>query len=177
MLLLFSSHHCMMALNRHNHGAWHISYASIRTHLCCQNLLTSKTQLFPLSDASCTNPHSNFCFIWAPSCSFPCFLSCCTAQGWRVTHYIQGDVIRLQRISYYNENTLEQLPFIWPVITPSPPACPSHMTFPPPTSSPVLTRPSLHSPVSPVYFLSVLTVPCVFCLYKCGAGLFVLKFM
>lgn len=132
MLLLFSSHHCMMALNRHNHGAWHISYASIRTHLCCQNLLTSKTQLFPLSDASCTNPHSNFCFIWAPSCSFPCFLSCCTAQGWRVTHYIQGDVIRLQRISYYNENTLEQLPFIWPVITPSPPPVPVTWPFPRP---------------------------------------------
>lgn len=140
MLLLFSSHHCTMALNRHNHGAWRISYASIRTHLCCQNLLTSKTQLFPLSDTSCTNPHSNFCFIWASSCSFPCFLSCCTAQGWRVTDYIQGDVIRLQRISYYNQNTLEQLPF------PSP-SCPSHMTFPPPTSSPVLTRPSSATPL------------------------------
>lgn len=126
MLLLSSSHHCMTALNRHNHGAWRISYASIRTHLCCQNLLTSKTQLFPLSDTSCTNPHSNFCFIWASSCSFPCFLSCCTAQGWRVTHYIQGDVIRLQRISYYNQNTLEQLPFIWPVITPSPLLSRSH---------------------------------------------------
>lgn len=171
-----------MALNRHNHGAWRISYASIRTHLCCQNLLTSKTQLFPLSDTSCTNPHSNFCFIWASSCSFPCFLSCCTAQGWRVTDYIQGDVIRLQRISYYNQNTLEQLPFIWPVITPSPPPVPVTWPFPRPpphlfSLDPHQPLPSLHSPVSPVYFLSVLTVPCVFCLYKCGAGLFVLKFM